>query len=156
MVKPPFRLKKDSQFKLRHGKVRDIVEADDVLFLIATDRVSAFDVVMPTLIPGKGKLLTKLSHFWFDFFKQIPNHRIVRNKCQMSFDSLSHEVDIPNFLCLDYVSANNTMIVQKANVIPIEFVVRGYIDGTRWQDLIRRSGWHGVRGVEFSEKMRKR
>ena len=63
---------------LRRGKVRDIIPnwTEEYMLMVATDRISAFDIVMPTLIPGKGKILTEISDFWFKFFSQIPNHRV--------------------------------------------------------------------------------
>ncbi len=157
MVKPPFKLREDSKFKFRRGKVRDIVEGYDVLYLTATDRVSAFDVVMPTLIPGKGELLTKLSHFWFDYFKQIPNHLITGNTPRgwtRNFNLLSYEFDVPNALCQDYVYPANTMIVKKVNVIPVEFIVRGYMAGSLWKEYVQ-SGYIAAKWLDQNIKLEK-
>jgi len=111
----------NDKYCIRHGKVRDIIEYDtDHLILLATDRISAFDVVMPTLIPDKGKLLTKISGKWFEFFKQIPN----------AICSVDQSFFLEDFSeVLDRIS-----VQRKAKVLPIEFVVRGYFEGSLWHE----------------------
>ncbi len=107
------------------GKVRDIYDLGDRLLIVATDRISAFDVVMPNPIPDKGRVLTQLSKFWFDLTKEIvPNHLI------------SAEVkDYPE-ACRSYQERlrGRSMLVVKTDVLPIECVVRGYLSGSGWEE----------------------
>jgi len=109
----------------KRGKVRDVYDLGDHLLIVATDRVSAFDVVLPTAIPDKGKVLTQLSLFWFrEMEKVIENHVV--------------EADVekfPNEL-REYRDAlrGRSMIVKKAKVVPVECVVRGYLAGSGWND----------------------
>lgn len=105
------------------GKVRDIYDLGDKLIIVATDRISAFDVVMPNPIPEKGKVLTQLSKFWFDLTKDIiPNHLI-------STDVEDYPKD-----CQPYKEPlrGRSMLVTKTEVLPIECVVRGYLSGSGW------------------------
>jgi len=107
------------------GKVRDIYQIDnDHWLIIATDRVSAFDVILPNVIPGKGKLLTQLALFWFDRMSNaVPNH----------LADLSLEELLPN--PEDYAQAvGRSMIVKKLKPLPVEAVVRGYLIGSGWKD----------------------
>ena len=107
------------------GKVRDIYDLGDRLLIVATDRISAFDVVMPNPIPDKGRILTQLSKFWFDLTKEIvPNH------------VFSTEVkDYPKD-CQPYQETlrNRSMLVVKTEVLPVECVVRGYLSGSGWEE----------------------
>ena len=107
------------------GKVRDIYDLGDRLLIVATDRISAFDVVMPNPIPDKGRVLTQLSKFWFNLTKEIvPNHLI------------SAEVkDYPEE-CRPYqeMLRDRSMFVVKTDVLPIECVVRGYLSGSGWEE----------------------
>ena len=108
----------------RSGKVRDIYEYEQGLLLVATDRISAFDCVMPNGIPGKGKILTALSVFWFDETRHIvPNHLL-----SVNVEDFPAEV-------AEYrdMLAGRTMWVRKAKVIPVECVVRGYLSGSGWR-----------------------
>ena len=112
------------------GKVRDIYDLGDALLFIATDRLSAFDVVLPTAIPNKGKILTQMSRFWFDFFGDlVPNHVI-----SLSVDDYPEQVH-------QFRSQleGRSMMVKRANVFPIECVVRGYLTGSGWKDY-KKSG----------------
>ena len=109
---------------VHRGKVRDLYEVDDKLLMIATDRISAFDVVMDDPIPDKGKVLTELSLFWFDFLGDIlPNHLITADvgkypsACQPYLEELRHR----------------SMLVKKAKPLPIECIVRGYLSGSFWK-----------------------
>jgi phosphoribosylaminoimidazole-succinocarboxamide synthase len=109
---------------VHRGKVRDLYEVDDKLLMIATDRISAFDVVMDDPIPNKGKVLTELSLFWFDFLGDIlPNHLITADvgkypsACQPYLEELRHR----------------SMLVKKAKPLPIECIVRGYLSGSFWK-----------------------
>ena len=109
----------------RRGKVRDIYETDEHLLIVATDRVSAFDVVLPDGIPGKGRVLTRLSRFWFAYLKAVvPNHLV------------SVEVDDFPPACQPYreMLTGRAMLVTKAKPLPVECIVRGYLAGSGWQE----------------------
>jgi phosphoribosylaminoimidazole-succinocarboxamide synthase len=105
------------------GKVRDIYDLGDKLLIVATDRLSAFDVILPTPIPDKGRVLTQLSLFWFDLLKDVfPNHVLSTTNFPAPFDA--HKDDL----------AGRSMIVRKTQPLPIECVVRGYVSGSGWKD----------------------
>jgi len=107
------------------GKVRDIYDLGDKLLIVATDRISAFDVILPTGIPNKGKILTQMSLFWFDFTKNIvPNHLITAN-----VDEYPEEIHKYR-----EILEGRSMLVKKAKRIDIECVVRGYISGSFWKE----------------------
>lgn len=109
----------------RRGKVRDIYEYRDKVLLVATDRISAFDVVLPSPIPMKGAVLTQLSRFWFDMMKDIvPNHVI-------STDVNEFPEDLKQFR--DTLNLRSTLAV-KAEMFPIECVARGYLAGSGWKE----------------------
>lgn len=115
-----------SSLKLQYrGKVRDIYEIDDAHWLIiATDRVSAFDVILPNVIPGKGKLLTSLANFWFDRVRpMIPNH----------LANIPLETVLPD-PAERAQAEGRCMIVKRLKAIPVEAVVRGYLIGSGWKD----------------------
>lgn len=108
---------------IARGKVRDIYDLGEELLIVATDRLSAFDVVMPTPIPDKGRVLTQLSLFWFSLLQNIvPNHVISSTNFPSPFDE--HEDAL----------AGRSMVVRKTQPLPIECVVRGYISGSGWKD----------------------
>jgi phosphoribosylaminoimidazole-succinocarboxamide synthase len=105
------------------GKVRDIYDLGDKLLIVATDRLSAFDVVLPTPIPDKGRVLTQLSLFWFDLLHEvIPNHVLSASGFPAPFDRYEPEL------------AGRSMVVRKTKPLPIECVVRGYVSGSGWKD----------------------
>jgi len=105
------------------GKVRDIFDLGEQLLIVATDRLSAFDVVMPTPIPDKGRVLTQLSLFWFDLLKDvIPNHVVRADGFPAPFDAYREQL------------AGRSMLVRKTNPLPIECVVRGYLSGSGWKE----------------------
>jgi phosphoribosylaminoimidazole-succinocarboxamide synthase len=105
------------------GKVRDIYDLGDKLLIVATDRLSAFDVILPTPIPDKGRVLTQLSLFWFDLLRDvIPNHVLSATEFPAAFDA--HRDDL----------AGRSMVVRKTRPLPIECVVRGYVSGSGWKD----------------------
>jgi len=109
----------------RRGKVRDIYESEDHLLIVATDRVSAFDVVLHDGIPGKGQVLTQVSRFWFNYLAHlVPNHL------------LSVEVDDFPPACRPYraMLTGRAMLVKKAQPLPVECIVRGYLAGSGWQE----------------------
>lgn len=108
---------------LNKGKVRDVYEINDNILLIATDRLSAFDVVLPDPIPSKGVCLTQLSKFWFDYTKKsIPNHVISTEITDFPKELHPYEEQL----------AYRSMLVKKTQVIPIECIVRGYLSGSAW------------------------
>ena len=110
------------------GKVRDIYDANNNLLLIATDRISAFDVVLPDPIPSKGICLTQLSKFWFDYTKNIvPNHVISTNIADFPKELQEYKKEL----------AYRSMLVKKTKVIPIECIVRGYISGSAWNSYTK-------------------
>jgi phosphoribosylaminoimidazole-succinocarboxamide synthase len=111
--------------KLRSGKVRDIFDLGDALLLVASDRISAFDVIMPNGIPRKGEVLTQISHFWFEKFAAlVPNHLLARAN-----DPLPKNLQpFANKL------ARRSMIVKKAKPLAIECIVRGYLSGSGWKE----------------------
>ncbi len=110
-------------FPKRAGKVRDIYELPDQLLIIATDRISAFDVVMPNGIPDKGRVLTQISHFWFDKLADIvPNHVVPATLKDLPAPFRREEFDGRFMLC------------KKAKVLPIECVIRGYLAGSGWKE----------------------
>lgn len=105
------------------GKVRDIYDLGDKLLIVATDRLSAFDVILPTPIPDKGRVLTQLSLFWFGLLKDvIPNHILSSTDFPAPFDAYRGEL------------AGRSMVVRKTQPLPVECVVRGYISGSGWKD----------------------
>jgi phosphoribosylaminoimidazole-succinocarboxamide synthase len=110
------------------GKVRDIYDLGDRLLIVATDRLSAFDVVLPTAIPDKGRVLTQLSLFWFDLLRDVaPNHVLSATEFPAPFDFYREEL------------AGRSMVVRKTQPLPVECVVRGYVSGSGWKDY-RASG----------------
>ena len=107
----------------RRGKVRDVYDKSDRLVLVATDRISAFDWVLPTGIPDKGRVLTALTLFWLDFLK-VPNHLISTDVNAMGPAFAARKDELEGRSCL----------VKKASVVPIECVVRGYLAGSGWKE----------------------
>ncbi len=116
------------------GKVRDIYDLGNELLLIGTDRISAFDWVLPTGIPDKGRVLTQIAAFWFDRL-QVPHHLITTDVQQMP---LPAQVDRS-------MLAGRTSLVRKAQVVPIECVVRGYLAGSGWQEYSRQGTVCGIK-----------
>ena len=105
------------------GKVRDIYDLGDKLLIVATDRLSAFDVILPTPIPDKGRVLTQLSLYWFDLLKEIiPNHVLSSTEFPAAFNAFREEL------------VGRSMVVRKTQPLPIECVVRGYVSGSGWKD----------------------
>ena len=110
---------------LGRGKVRDLYAVGDALLLIATDRISAFDHVLATGIPGKGKILTQISLFWFDLFKNsMPNHLITANVSQYPAALQPYADQLEG----------RSMLVKRANMFPVECVARGYLTGSGWKE----------------------
>ncbi|MBN2246173.1 MAG: phosphoribosylaminoimidazolesuccinocarboxamide synthase [Candidatus Aminicenantes bacterium] len=131
----------------KKGKVRDVYEVEDMLFIVASDRISAFDYILPSLIPDKGKILTQLSKFWFDFTSLIcPNHMITAE-----FD------EFPSVLKKYREQLEKrSMLAKKTEVFPIECVVRGYLSGSGWNDYKSTGKTSGVKlpaGLKESERL---
>lgn len=110
-------------FPRRQGKVRDVYDLGDRLVIVASDRLSAFDWVMPTPIPDKGRILTQLSLFWFNLLN-VPNHVISTDLNDMGKAFVDRKEQL----------AGRTMMVKKATVVPIECVARGYLAGSGWKE----------------------
>jgi len=124
------------------GKVRDTYDLKDRLLMIATDRISAFDVVLPNGIPCKGAVLTQLSMFWFNYTRDIiPNHVITA-------DVSKFPEEVKKF---SGMLKGRSMLVKKAKPLPAEFVVRGYLSGSGWKDYMRTGK---VCGIELPKGMR--
>src|SRR5437870_5423357 len=127
------------------GKVRDIYDLGDKLLIVATDRLSAFDVILPTPIPDKGRVLTQLSLFWFTLWKDvIPNHVSSAIEFPAPFDKFKDDL------------AGRSMVVQKTQPLPIECVVRGYVSGSGWKDYRTTGRICGIRlpaGLRESDRL---
>ncbi|MBW2490107.1 MAG: phosphoribosylaminoimidazolesuccinocarboxamide synthase [Deltaproteobacteria bacterium] len=134
---------------IKRGKVRDIYDIGDHLLMVATDRISAFDVVMPNPIPEKGKILTQISLFWFEIMRPVlANHVISAN------------VDDYPEICRPYseILRGRSMLVKKAEPLPIECIVRGYISGSGWNDYQVSGSVCGIKlptGLKESDKLSK-
>src|SRR4030066_1425838 len=133
--KPVLRIELPGIKPIRSGKVRDIFDLGDSLLLVASDRVSAFDVVLPTGIPEKGKYLTQISLFWFKQMEDIiPNHLISADVndfpavCQPGREMLN----------------GSSMLVKKAKTLPGECIVRGYISGSGWKEYKKNGTVCGI------------
>lgn len=131
----------------RRGKVRDVYDLDDSLLIVTTDRVSAFDCVLPNGLPGKGKLLTAISLFWFEFIgKHFPHHLISANV-----------EEYPEYL-QKYKNQleGRSMLVKKARLLEVECIVRGYITGSGWKEYCRDGSVCNIplpEGLQKSQKL---
>lgn len=131
---------------LKKGKVRDLYDLGDYYLIISTDRLSAFDVIMSQGIPYKGKVLTKISEFWFNYSKNIINNHLITTDVN-KFPKECHKYSD--------VLEGRSMLVKKAEVVPIESVVRGYITGSGWADYKNTGEVCGIKlpvGMVESEK----
>jgi len=133
--------------KIYSGKVRDLYLLDDrQLLLVATDRISAFDFVLPTLIPGKGIVLNQLSVFWFHLLGSVVSHHLIADRWE----------DFPDYLKPFSSLQGRSMVVRKTEKIPIECVVRGYLAGSAWKDYEKTGSICGIRlpaGLKLNEKL---
>ena len=129
------------------GKVRDIYDLGDKLLFVASDRISAFDVVLPNSIPGKGEVLTQMSLFWFDFLKPVIDNHLVTAAVKEYPKPLHQHGEILE---------HRSMIVVKAKRIDAECIVRGYISGSMWKELkeARKLGSNNVHGFDFPPGLR--
>jgi len=120
--------------RLGRGKVRDIYEVDGMLLLVTSDRLSAFDVVLPTGIPRKGEVLTQISLFWFDFFSDVPNHLITADVDEFPASLQPFRDQL----------RGRSMLCKKLEMFPVECVARGYIEGSGWKDYQANGSICGV------------
>ncbi len=132
---------------LKRGKVRDIYDLGDKILLVASDRISAFDVIMPNPVPDKGKILTQISLFWFNIMKSIIASHLI-----------SSDVDEYPEICKPYadILRDRSMLVHKAKPLPVECVVRGYISGSGWNSYLASGEICGIRlpqGLVESDKL---
>ena len=130
---------------INRGQVRDIYDLGDSLLFVATDRLSAFDVVMPNGIPNKGKVLTQISLFWFEYLTGIPNHIITT-------DLSTIEALKPYVKDLQ----DRSIVVKKAKVLPVECIVRGYLVGSGWKDYQKTGMVSGLKlrdGYKLASKL---
>jgi phosphoribosylaminoimidazole-succinocarboxamide synthase len=121
---------------LRRGKVRDVYDLGDHLLIIATDRVSAFDVVLPNGIAGKGKVLTQISLFWFDHTKDIVENHIVATEVD-DYPPVLHKYGD--------ILEDRSMLVRKASPMPVECIVRGYLSGSAWKEYREKGTVCGIK-----------
>ena len=127
--------------KVASGKVRDIFAVDEHLLLVASDRISAFDCILPTAIPQKGEVLTRLSTFWFEQFDFLQNHIVTT-------DFSDFPVALKPF---QFQLEGRSMLVKKAVPLPVECVVRGYLAGSGWKDYVQTQSVCGIplpKGIE--------
>jgi len=132
---------------VKQGKVRDVYRCNGDLLIVATDRISAFDYILPQPIPDKGKILTQISLFWFDFFREkVRNHLI-------SAETSEYPAETQPF---SSALAYRSMLVKKAEVVPFECVARGYIGGSGWKDYLETGSVCGIKlpsGLKRGDKL---
>jgi phosphoribosylaminoimidazole-succinocarboxamide synthase len=130
------------------GKVRDIYDLGDRLMIVATDRMSAFDVVMPNPIPDKGRVLTQLSRFWFDLTREIISNHVISTKVEeYPQECRAYQEDL----------RDRSMLVVKTEVLPVECVVRGYLAGSGWEEYQKTGEICGIslpKGLVESSKLK--
>jgi phosphoribosylaminoimidazole-succinocarboxamide synthase len=129
------------------GKVRDLYAVGDLLLMVATDRISAFDYVLPTGIPGKGRVLTQISLFWFDYLSDlVPNHLVTADAEKYPADLKPYQEEL----------RDRSMLVNRARMFPAECVVRGYLSGSGWKDYKQTGQISGISlppGLRESERL---
>ncbi len=131
----------------KRGKVRDVYEVDGDLLIVATDRISAFDVVMPNGIPDKGRTLTQLSAFWFDFTRDIVDNHLISARVE-KFPSRLREYR--------GLLRDRSLLVRKSAPLPVECVVRGYLAGSAWKEYREQGTAGGIRlpaGMRESDRL---
>ncbi len=132
---------------LKRGKVRDVYDLEEYLLMVATDRISAFDVVMPDPVPDKGTILTQISLFWFDIMQPLVQNHVIAN-----------DVEQYPSVCRPYASVlqGRSMLVKKAQPLPIECIVRGYISGSGWKEYSDSGAVCGIQlpgGLKESQQL---
>ncbi|MBN1522697.1 MAG: phosphoribosylaminoimidazolesuccinocarboxamide synthase [Candidatus Aureabacteria bacterium] len=131
----------------KKGKVRNVYDLGDRLLFLATDRISAFDFILPTPITDKGKILTQISLFWFEFFKEKVKNHYITSRVEDYPEKLKRYAD---------VLEKRSMVVKKTEVVPIECVVRGYLSGSGWKEYRKSSTVCGIslpEGLKESDKL---
>ncbi|MEO6847100.1 MAG: phosphoribosylaminoimidazolesuccinocarboxamide synthase [Chthoniobacterales bacterium] len=134
--------------KLRSGKVREVFNLGETLLLVATDRISAFDCILPNAIPQKGAVLNQISNFWFQKLNFVPNHLL--------FTEFAHFPEI--LKPFEEQLSGRSVVVKKATPLPVECVVRGYLAGSGWKDYQREGqiGGHALpKGLQLSDRLPK-
>ena len=132
---------------VKRGKVRDLYDLGDALLMVATDRISAFDVVMPEAIPDKGKILNQISLFWFNVMQALVDNHVISADVQTFPENCRPFADLLQ---------GRSMLVKKAEPLPIECVVRGYLSGSGWSSYQENQSICGIRlpaGLKESEKL---
>jgi phosphoribosylaminoimidazole-succinocarboxamide synthase len=152
MMKPLLSFELPGVTLFKEGKVRNVYDLGDKLLFVASDRISAFDVIMANGIPNKGRVLNMISAFWFDFTKDImKNHMITVDIDQI----ISQEKDLEPY---KEMLSGRSMLVKKAQPVPVECIVRGYISGSGWKDYQKEGKVSGVElpeGLKLSGKLPK-
>jgi len=143
MSEPIYNLHIEDLKLIRKGKVREVYDFEDSILIVATDRISAFDVIMNEAIPEKGKILNQISTYWLNNTKHIIKNHLIADNIDDFPDSLSHHFDSLK---------KRSMIVQKAKPLPVEFIVRGYVAGSGWNSY-QDSG--KICGIELPIGLRK-
>ena len=131
----------------RKGKVRDVYDLGEHLLLVATDRISAFDVIMPNGIPDKGKILTQMSLFWFDLTSDIVENHLVAHRVEDFPSQLQEYSDLLE---------GRSLLVKKSDPYPIECVARGYLAGGGWSDYLKDGAICGIKlpaGLQLAERL---
>ena len=144
--------------KFRTGKVRDVYDLGDELMIVATDRLSAFDVIMPNGIPDKGRVLTRISLFWFDLTKDVVENHLIAADTDEIIARLA-SLGVPDARSLREMLDGRTMIVRKTKPFPVECVIRGYISGSAWKEygsLVAGSsnGTVNLNGIELPANLK--
>ncbi len=132
---------------LNRGKVRDIFDLGDKLLFVASDRISAFDRILPTGIPRKGEVLTQISRFWFDFLGERIAHHVITTDPALFPEELQPYLD---------QLAGRSMLVKKAEILPVECIVRGYLAGSGWKEYQREGTVCGIplpEGLQNSSRL---
>lgn len=132
---------------LKKGKVRDIYDLGDELLIVATDRISAFDVILPNGIPHKGRVLTKLSEFWFNFTTNIIGNHLIAT------DSVIFPGELQKYAS---ILEGRSMFVRRVETVPVECIVRGYLAGSGWKEYQEKSSICGIKlpsGLREAEKL---
>ncbi|MDJ0809327.1 MAG: phosphoribosylaminoimidazolesuccinocarboxamide synthase [Desulfobacterales bacterium] len=147
MQKAVFETSLDGLQLLKKGKVRDMYDLGDYLLMVATDRISAFDVIMPDPIPDKGKILTQISLFWFEQMADLVANHLVAHKVEDFPEACHPHADILE---------GRSMLVKKVEVLPIECVVRGYLSGSGWKSYQQSGDVCGIQlppGLKESDQL---
>jgi phosphoribosylaminoimidazole-succinocarboxamide synthase len=148
MIAEPLRITRFSDIELfKRGKVRDVYDLKNKLLVVSTDRISCFDVVLPTCIPNKGEILTRLSLFWFEYTKDVVENHLITEDVNDYPAELSKYKD---------VLQGRSMLVKKAKPMPVECIVRGYISGSGWKEYQSSQSICGIKlppGLKESDKL---